>query len=116
MSSGNQKQVRHQKRSKLHSASPDGHRAEELAELFLEFENKAEFKAFLLDFLTSVERKELWERWCIVDLLLSGVAQRDIRDELGISISKVTRGSRAIQTGTGAFVKLWQKRKYAQKS
>lgn len=98
------------------SKGSERERAQNLAELLLDLENTADLQAFLLDFLTPIERKELWERWCIVELLLSGVSQREIRDRLGISISKVTRGSRAVQTGTGAFLKLWQKRRYSQKS
>ena len=88
--------------------------AENLAKLLLENRDVEGLQAFLLDFLTPIERKELWERWRIVELLLSGVSQRDIRDELSISISKVTRGSHAIQKGTGAFLKAWNKRKHAQ--
>jgi TrpR family trp operon transcriptional repressor len=83
--------------------------AARLAEIFSHVQTKAELEDLITDLFTPAERKDLWERWCIVDLLFKGIAQRDIRDQLGVSISKVTRGSRELQFGTGAFRRLWEK-------
>jgi len=80
-----------------------------LARLFREADTSGELESLILDLFTLSERKDLWERWRIVDLLLTGRSQRDIRDELRVSISKVTRGSLVIQKGTGAFRRVWER-------
>lgn len=63
------------------------------------------------DLLTPQERSKLAERWQIVKMLAAGKTQRDIAKKLNVSISKVTRGSRALQYGSGAFQKLLKKKK-----
>ncbi|MBI3544957.1 MAG: hypothetical protein HY075_16920 [Deltaproteobacteria bacterium] len=83
--------------------------AAKLAELFHAVDSLEEMEALITDWLTPAERKDLWERWCIVDMLFRGNSQREIRDSLGVSISKVTRGSRELQFGTGAFHRMWEK-------
>ena len=57
----------------------------------------------LRDILTPQETDSLAERWQLIQLLDRGMAQRDIAQKLNVSISKVTRGSRALQYGTGGF-------------
>lgn len=59
----------------------------------------------LQDLLTPKERESLAERWQIVKVLVSGIPQREIADLLGVIISKITRGSRVLQDGTGGFAK-----------
>lgn len=81
----------------------------QLAALFATVKDLGEMEEFLADLLTPAEREDLLERWRIVDLLLRGNSQRSIRDELSVSISKVTRGSRELQEGTGAFRRIWER-------
>lgn len=81
--------------------------AQKLADVLCSIKDQKEMEDFISDLLTPSERKDLWERWCIIDHLLKGHSQREIRDMLKVSISKVTRGSQEIQKGTGAFRKLW---------
>lgn len=83
--------------------------ASKLAEILLSVETHSEMENLITDWLTPAERKDLWERWCIVDMLFRGNSQREIRDKLQVSISKVTRGSRELQFGTGAFRRLWER-------
>lgn len=78
-----------------------------LARVFCTIQTQEEMEEFISDLLTPSERKDLWERWSIIDHLLKGHSQREIRDKLKVSISKVTRGSQEIQRGTGAFRRLW---------
>jgi len=65
----------------------------------------AEWDALLQDLLTPNERESLAERWQIIQLLAKGMPQRDVAHTLGVSISKVTRGSRVLQEGKGGFLK-----------
>jgi len=57
----------------------------------------------LEDMLTPQELASLSERWQLIQKLDAGEPQRDIAEELGVSISKITRGSRMLQYGKGGF-------------
>lgn len=54
---------------------------------------------FLEDMLTPQEIEALDERIKIMHALASGKTQREIAEELGISITTVSRGSRILQYG-----------------
>ncbi len=68
-----------------------------------------EVEDFLQDLLSRHEIDDLTDRWEIVKALLEGKTQRDIRDELGVSISKISRGSTTIKYGAGAFKKVFDR-------
>lgn len=55
------------------------------------------------DILTPQELASVAERWQLVQHLSKGTPQRDISKKLGISISKITRGSRQFKYGPGGF-------------
>ncbi len=80
-----------------------------LAQIFLAAKTPVEMEALLKDLLTPAEIQDLLERWKIIDLLLQGETQRSVRDRVGVSIAKVSRGAAVIQTGTGAFQDIWKK-------
>lgn len=65
----------------------------------------------LEDILTPGELESLAERWQEIQLLAAGKTQRAVAAKLGISISKVTRGSRMLQYGTGGFAHFLKKLK-----
>jgi TrpR family trp operon transcriptional repressor len=75
----------------------------ELYELFTRIKTPKEAKMFLGDILTQHELEQVAERWQLVKRLSKGMPQRKVKDELGISIEKVTRGSKQLQHGTGGF-------------
>jgi TrpR family transcriptional regulator, trp operon repressor len=75
----------------------------ELYELFSRLKTSEEAKLFLGDMLTPHELDQVAERWQLVKRLSKGMPQRKIKDELGISIEKVTRGSKELQKGKGGF-------------
>jgi TrpR family trp operon transcriptional repressor len=52
----------------------------------------------LREVLTSAERRDLALRWELMRRLVAGESQRKIAQELGISLCKITRGSRVIRT------------------
>ncbi|MCB9807195.1 helix-turn-helix domain-containing protein [Candidatus Peribacteria bacterium] len=61
--------------------------------------HKDDFDGFLEDMMTPQEIEALDERIKIMHALAAGKTQRDIAEELGISITTVSRGSRILQYG-----------------
>jgi len=77
--------------------------------LFASVENEKEAEMLLKDILTPQELESVAERWQLIQALHKGVPQRDVAEKLGISISKITRGSRAMQFGEGGFAHFLKK-------
>jgi TrpR family transcriptional regulator, trp operon repressor len=66
--------------------------------LCLEVDTPEQLDAFFTFFLTSEERSDLASRYLLVKELVSGEkTQRKIAADLGVSISKITRGSNAMK-------------------
>ncbi len=82
---------------------------QDLYELLASPKTAADAELLLEDLLTPQERAKLAERWQLVKLLATGMTQRKVAQKLKISISKVTRGSRQLQFGTGGFKKYLRK-------
>ena len=74
-----------------------------LYQLFASIQSEKEAKMLLEDLLTPQEVASLAERWRLIQELNKGTPQRDIAQKLGVSISKITRGSRMLQYGSGGF-------------
>ncbi len=81
---------------------PPSHLAD-LYKLFALVESEREAEKLLKDILTPQELASIAERWQLVQKLSAGIPQRKISEDLGISISKITRGSRMLQYGGGGF-------------
>lgn len=71
----------------------------DLYRLFASIKDEKDAKQLLKDILTPAELASVIERWQIVLALIKGTPQRDIAKKLGVSISKITRGSRLLQEG-----------------
>lgn len=82
----------------------------EIAEVLAELRRPAEVRDWLQALLTPCERARLCLRWRLVCLLADGVPQREIARQLGISLCKITRGSREIQRGPGLFRRMVERR------
>jgi len=82
----------------------------DLYELLASAKTAADTQLLLEDLLTPQERAKLAERWQLVKLLAAGMTQRKVAQKLKISISKVTRGSRQLQFGSGGFKKHLKKK------
>src|SRR3989338_5921273 len=76
---------------------------DDLYELLSSMENPSEAKNLCADLFTPAEIDSFAERWQEIQLLAKKLPQREVAKKLGISISKVTRGSRMLQHGSGAF-------------
>lgn len=75
----------------------------ELASLFGQINSRKLMQDLLVDILTPKELAEVVMRWQLIKMLAAGVPQRAIAKKLGISIAKITRGSRALQNEKGGF-------------
>jgi TrpR family trp operon transcriptional repressor len=58
---------------------------------------------FLYSLFTPSEADEIAKRWALVKRIAEGVPQRDIAKELGLSLCKITRGSRELKKEGSSF-------------
>jgi TrpR family transcriptional regulator, trp operon repressor len=69
----------------------------ELAAVLADTRARAAVRSLLEALLTPRERARLALRWRLVCLLSSGMHQRAIARKLGVSLCKITRGSRELK-------------------
>jgi TrpR family trp operon transcriptional repressor len=62
--------------------------------------------AFLRGILTRRELEEVGGRWELVKLLARGESQRAVARQLGMSLCKITRGSRELKKRNSAFARV----------
>ena len=68
-----------------------------VAKLFAGVSDPSAMRRLLDEILTPAELHDLALRWQLVQQLHAGVPQRRIAAELGISLCKITRGSRILK-------------------
>ncbi len=78
----------------------------ELSEVLAECEDAQLIKHFLESILTETEVKDISSRWTLVRLLEKGLSQRAIAEELGLSLCKITRGSRELKKEASPFMRM----------
>lgn len=61
---------------------------------------------FLLSILTATEAQNIASRWELVKLMDRGVSQRKIAERLGISLCKITRGSKELKKEDSPFCRM----------
>ena len=74
---------------------------EQLSQLLFGIKKEQELRNFLEDILTPQEIIEIEERINLCRQLFQGKTQREIAEDLGISVTTVNRGARMIKFGTG---------------
>jgi TrpR family trp operon transcriptional repressor len=75
----------------------------DLLDVLTRIDDSAFVQRLLADLLTPRELNAVTERWEIVKRLEEGKSQRTIRDELGASVTTISRGNRQLKYGTGGF-------------
>ncbi|MDR3670175.1 MAG: Trp family transcriptional regulator [Holophaga sp.] len=75
----------------------------ELAEVFHQADDPALVEGFLREILTPSEVEGISFRWELVKRLSRGQSQRAIAAELGLSLCKITRGSRILKNPDSAL-------------
>ncbi len=58
----------------------------------------SEVEGLLCELLTPCELRDLTLRWELMELLSKGESQRKISDKLGVSLCKITRGAKILQS------------------
>ena len=83
---------------------------ENLAELSLALAKTSDshlVKDFLHCLLTPAELADIAARWALVKALKHKIPQREIARDLGISLCKITRGSRELKKPDSAFQRIF---------
>jgi len=78
----------------------------EITQILAEVDDPENIEKFLTEILTENERKDLSLRWDLMRKLHDGVPQRAISSELGISLCKITRGSKILKSGDSIINKI----------
>lgn len=81
----------------------------ELWEVVAAAKTPAEAQELLAAMLTPVEIEELSRRWQIMKHLVHGKTQRQVRDEVGVSIATVERGAREVKHGRKIIKTVYQR-------
>lgn len=62
--------------------------------------------SFLSCLLTPAEIADIASRWALVKALRDGTVQREIAKNLGVSLCKITRGSRELKKPSSGFLQI----------
>ena len=76
---------------------------DEMAKALAKTKDAGLVEDFLHSLLTTSEVDEIAKRWALVKDLAKGIPQREIAANLGLSLCKITRGSRELKKDNSAF-------------
>ncbi len=79
---------------------------EEVARALARCDDPQIIHEFLLSWFTLREVSDMQSRWRLVQDLLKGHSQRKIAQDLGVSLCKITRGSKELKKVDSAFKKM----------
>ena len=79
---------------------------DELIEIFTEISDFEEMKSFIEEILTPKEIEDLALRWRLLEELNKGHTQRAIAVKYGISLCKITRGSKILKKNNSITKKI----------
>ena len=79
----------------------------ELARALSKVGDRALIEEFLRCLLTQAEIADVAGRWALVKALRQKIPQREIARDLGVSLCKITRGSRELKKENSAFVRIY---------
>ncbi len=85
------------------------HAIKELAATLAATDNKDLIEDFLKSILTPNEISEVSSRWELVKQIDDGISQRKIAENLGLSLCKITRGSKELKKEKSSFKQMIEK-------
>lgn len=80
----------------------------ELSKALAKTDNNRLIRDFLYCLLTPSEIADIAARWALVKALKKKIPQREIAKDLGISLCKITRGSRELKKQDSAFQRIFE--------
>jgi len=69
----------------------------EISSAISKLKNAEQVESFLTDLLTQSELQDVVKRWKILKLLKENKSQRNIAQELSVSLCKITRGAKILK-------------------
>ena len=78
----------------------------EISRILADITSSDDIEKFLYEILTDNERRDLSLRWELMKKLYNGIPQRSIAAELGISLCKITRGSKILKSADSVTGKI----------
>ncbi|MDX9809070.1 MAG: Trp family transcriptional regulator [Sphaerochaetaceae bacterium] len=87
---------------------------DELIEVFAKTTSKKEMFKLFEELFTQREKYDFALRWRLLKDLFEGRTQRDIASSLGISLCKITRGSKILKDSQSQIAELLRERKHGQ--
>ncbi len=81
----------------------------EISSVLNKLKSDKETYSFLLELLTESELIDISKRWRILKMLKNGLTQREIAQELNVSLCKVTRGAKIIKNKNAVVNKYLKK-------
>ncbi|MDR0409657.1 MAG: trp operon repressor [Spirochaetaceae bacterium] len=82
---------------------------DELAAVLAGTEDKSLIADFFTDIFTPAERADIAARWALIKALNKKNPQRKIAKDLGLSLCKITRGSKELRKPNSALARMLQK-------
>jgi TrpR family trp operon transcriptional repressor len=76
---------------------------DEVIQVLIKITSKKDMEKFLDEILTENERRDISLRWELMKRIYEGIPQRTIASDLGISLCKITRGSKILKS-EGSFI------------
>ena len=90
--------------------------ANEVIRVFCEIDDFRTMKQFFGEIFTSAEIQDVALRWRLMQLLYSEMPQRQIASRLGISLCKITRGSKVLKTRGSVAKKILDRKSGGKKN
>lgn len=78
----------------------------ELLEVILSINSQEDLDAFFEDIFTPAEMADISLRWKLLKDLHKGMTQRKIAEKYGISLCKITRGSKVLKNKDSVVLKI----------
>lgn len=78
----------------------------QISEVFAAVDDPAEIREFFTCLFTPSEIREFSLRWALVKEMVNGKTQREIARRFGMSLCKITRGSRELKRENSPFKRM----------
>ena len=79
---------------------------DEVVRVLVEITSQKDMEKFLDEILTENERRDISLRWELMKRIHEGIPQRAIASELGISLCRITRGSKILKSKDSLISKI----------